>query len=136
MLVFLTDSSYSIIDMGKKKTIFNTNSIPERLKAIRASLKLSQRAFAKGVFVSQSYFADIEVGNRNISERVIHLISTQYRVNKEWLKTGKGDMFETSLTEVKLKNLSGTFLELDELLQDYLIKQANELLIIQKKKMK
>jgi transcriptional regulator with XRE-family HTH domain len=111
-------------------------SIPERIKAIRTALKLSQRAFAKGVFVSQGYFADVETGNRNISERIIHLISMVYKVNKEWLKTGKGEMFTTSMTEVKLEHLAGIFYELDELLQDYLIKQADELLVIQKKKMK
>jgi transcriptional regulator with XRE-family HTH domain len=110
------------------------NSIPERIKAIRVALKLSQRAFAKGVFVSQGYFAEIEVGKRAISERIIQLIVTQYKVNKEWLKTGTGDMFSASKTEIKLEYLSGIFSELDEVLQDYLIKQADELLIIQKKK--
>jgi transcriptional regulator with XRE-family HTH domain len=113
-----------------------TDSISERIKAIRSALKLSQRAFAKGVFVSQGYFADIETGNRAISDRIIHLISVVYKVNKEWLKTGKGEMFTTSMTEIKLEHLSGVFYELDELLQDYLIKQADELLMIQKKKMK
>jgi transcriptional regulator with XRE-family HTH domain len=112
------------------------NSIPERIKAIRGALKISQRDFAKGVFLSQGYFAEVETGNRKINDRIIHLISTQYKVDKEWLKTGKGDMFTTSMTEVKLEHLSGIFAELDELLQDYLIKQANELLVIQKKKLK
>jgi hypothetical protein len=41
-----------------------------------------------------------------------------------------------SMTEVRLEHLAGVFAELDELLQNYLIKQANELLEIQKKKMK
>jgi len=113
-----------------------TDSIAERIKAIRATLNLSQREFAKGVFVSQSYFCDIEVDKRKISERIIHLISVIYKVNKEWLKTGKGNMFSTSMTEVRLQHLAGVFAELDELLQEYLIKQANELLEIQNKKMK
>ena len=43
-------------------------------------------------------------------------------------------MFSTSMTGVKLEHLASVFAELDELLQDYLIKQANELLIIQKMK--
>jgi len=51
-------------------------------------------------------------------------------------KTGKGEMFVTSMTEVKLECFVGIFAELDELLQDYLIKQANELLEIQKKENK
>jgi transcriptional regulator with XRE-family HTH domain len=113
----------------------NSDSIAERIKMVRAALNLSQREFAKGVFVSQSYFCDIEVGNREISERIVHLISVIYKVNKEWLKTGKGAMFSSSMTEVKLEHLAGVFAELDELLQDYLIKQANELLEIQKTKM-
>lgn len=112
------------------------NSIAERIKALRTALKLSQRAFAKGIFVSQGYFAEIEIGNRDIGERIIQLIATQYKVNKEWLKTGKGDMFSASKTEIKLEYLSGVFAELDELFQDYLIKQADELLIIQKEKLK
>jgi len=57
-------------------------------------------------------------------------------LSKEWLKTGKGEMFLKSMTEIKLEYLAGVFAELDELLQDYLIKQANELLEIQKKKIK
>jgi transcriptional regulator with XRE-family HTH domain len=111
----------------------NPNQIPERIKAVRGALKLSQRDFAKGVFVAQSYFAEIETGKRIINDRIIHLIASIYKVNKEWLKTGKGDMFTQSMTEVKLEHLSGIFSELDELLQDYVIKQANELLFIQKK---
>ncbi|MDR2730268.1 MAG: helix-turn-helix transcriptional regulator [Treponema sp.] len=63
------------------------DSIAGRIKAIHAALNLSQREFAKGVFVSQCYFCDIEVDKRKISERIIHLISVIYKVNKEWLKT-------------------------------------------------
>ena len=117
------------------KTV-KTDSIAERIKAVRAKLNLSQRELAKGVFASPSYFCDIEVNKRQISERVIHLISVIYKVNKEWLKTGKGEMFSTSMTEVKLERFAGVFWELDDLLQDYLIKQANELLEFQKIKLK
>lgn len=119
-----------------KRMKAKTDTIADRLKAIRAALNLSQREFAKGVFVSQSYFCNIEINKQKISERIIHLISVNYKVNKEWLKTGKGEMFSMSMTEAKLENLAGVFSELDELLQEYLIKQANELLAIQKKKMK
>ena len=119
-----------------KRMKAKTDTIADRLKAIRAALNLSQREFAKGVFVSQSYFCNIEINKQKISERIIHLISVNYKVNKEWLKTGKGEMFSMSMTDAKLENLAGVFSELDELLQEYLIKQANELLAIQKKKMK
>ena len=110
----------------------DTGTIAGRLKAVRAALGLSQRKFAKGLYVSQSYFGDVELGNRRMSDRIIHLISTNYKVSKEWLKTGEGEMFLSPMTEVRLEHLSGIFAELDELLQDYLVKQANELLAIQK----
>jgi transcriptional regulator with XRE-family HTH domain len=122
--------------MGRSPKKVNEDSIPGRIKAIRTALHLSQRAFAKGIYVSQGYFADVETGNRAMSERIIYLISVAYKVNKEWLKTGKGDMFSTSRTEAKLAHLEEIFYDLDELLQDYLIKQADELIIIQKKKLK
>jgi len=110
----------------------DTGTIAGRLKAVRAVLGLSQRKFAKGLYVSQSYFGEVELGNRRMSDRIVHLISTNYKVSKEWLKTGEGEMFLSPMTEVRLEHLSGIFAELDELLQDYLVKQANELLAIQK----
>jgi transcriptional regulator with XRE-family HTH domain len=121
---------------GLGKVSMVSSSIYERVKAIRKTLKLSQREFAKGVFVTQSYFADVELGKREMSERVIHLISMQYDVNKEWLKTGKGEMFTGSLVKVQLGQLTTIFKELDELLQEYLLQQAQGLLKIQKNQKK
>jgi len=109
-----------------------TSTIAGRVKAARSALGLSQRKFAKSLYLSQSYFGDIEMGNRRISDRVIHLISANFRVSKDWLKTGEGEMFLGPMSEVKLEHLSGVFAELDELLQDYLIRQANDLLAIQR----
>jgi hypothetical protein len=77
----------------------------------------------------------VETGKRNLNERIIHLITTQYKVNKEWLKTGKGEMFSTSMTQIRLEHFTEIFENLDEMLQEYLIKQATDLLKIQKKKM-
>jgi transcriptional regulator with XRE-family HTH domain len=114
-------------------TNVDADTVATRIKAARVALGLSQRKFAKGLYVSQSYFGDIETGNRRISERIIHLISLNYNISKEWLKTGQGEMLASPAVQAKLQKLSGVFAELDELLQDYLIKQANELLEIQKK---
>jgi len=117
-------------ETGKK---VDTGTIAGRMKTVRAALGLSQREFAKSLYLSQSYFGEVELGNRRMSDRIIHLISTNYKVNKDWLKTGEGEMFLGPMTEVKLGHLSGVFAELDELLQDYLVKQANELLAIQRR---
>ena len=77
-------------ETGRK---IDTSTIAGRMKAVRAALGLSQRKFAKRLYVSQSYFGEVELGNRRMSDRIIHLISTNYKISKEWLKTGEGDMF-------------------------------------------
>jgi transcriptional regulator with XRE-family HTH domain len=107
----------------------------ERIKAVRTALKISQREFARHVFVSQSYFSEVETGERNVGRRIVHLIATEYNVNEDWLLTGKGEMFATSETDIRLRQLITVFYELDEMLQEYLLQQGKELLKIQKEKM-
>ena len=107
-------------------------TIQERLKEIRAKLNISQRDFAKHIYISQSQYAELELGKRNINERIIHLISIQYNVNKKYLKDGIGQMFSSNPPDYKLNELLNIFDSLDELLQDYLLLQAKEILKIQK----
>ena len=107
-------------------------TIQERLKAIRAELKLSQREFAKQMYVSQSQYAELETGKRNFNDRMIHLISVQFNVNKKYLKNATGEMFNTDPPDSRLNELLNIFDSLDEFLQDYLLVQAREILKIQK----
>ena len=109
------------------------NPINERLKAVRATLKLSQRDFSKGIFLEQSSYARIEQGTITLNERIIELICSKYNVNKIYLKDGKGKMFSGNPPDVKLEQLNRIFNELNGLFQDYLIIQAKELLKVQKK---
>jgi transcriptional regulator with XRE-family HTH domain len=107
-------------------------TIQDRLKAIRAKLNISQRDFAKRIYVSQSLYAELETGKRNLHERIIHLIAVQFNVNKKYLKTGAAPMFNTSPPDCRLEQLLEIFDSLDEPLQDYLLLQAQEILKIQK----
>lgn len=109
-------------------------ALHERLKALRTALQLSQREFAKRVYISQSFYAEMELGNRNINERIIHLIASHYNVNKDWLKSGAGAMFSAAPPDAKLEQLVEIFNKLDDMLQDYLLLQSKELLRIQKEK--
>jgi transcriptional regulator with XRE-family HTH domain len=108
--------------------------IKDRIKQIRTTLGLSQREFSKRIYISQSFYGDIELGNQNVNDRIIHLVSTQFNVNKEWLKSGKGDTFITSPPDIKLERLIEIYNNLDEQLQDYLLLQSDVLLKIQKEK--
>jgi len=91
---------------------------------------MSQRAFAKEVYVSNGYLADIELGHNEVKDRLVHLISTAFSVNKHWLMTGKGRMFN-STTEEKLERMTNLFNELYPEYQDFVLKQIDELIELQ-----
>ena len=99
------------------------STISTRIKAVRKALNISQRDFAKGVFLSHSFYAKIETGERNPNERVYELISNKYNVNKEWLKSGKGGMFSSTPPDVELNQLADIIKELDPLFREYIIQQ-------------
>jgi len=94
-------------------------------------LKLSQRQFAKRIFVSQTLVNEIELGKRKINARILHLISYKFNVNMEWLKEGGGDMFFDAPQDARLEHIIDIFHKLDKPLQDYLLLQSKELLKIQ-----
>ena len=105
--------------------------INERLKAVRTALKLSQRAFCKGIYTAQSVYARMETGESPINDRTIELICYRYNVNRGYLREGKKPMFSEIPADVKLDQLYKIFEELNGLFQDYLIIQAKELLKVQ-----
>ena len=64
-----------------------------RLKQIRKKLGCNQNEFAEKLGISVSNISSYEAGRRNPSDAVINLICEKFSVNKEWLETGKGEMF-------------------------------------------
>jgi transcriptional regulator with XRE-family HTH domain len=108
-------------------------SINARIKTVRKTLGLSQRAFCKGIFLSHSFYAQIESGTRKANERVYELISTKYNVNKDWLLTGKGEMFSGPAPDVELEQLIEIYKELDPLFREYIMLQIKQLLNVQKR---
>jgi transcriptional regulator with XRE-family HTH domain len=111
-------------------------SINVRIKAVRNALGLSQRAFCRGIFLSQGYYAQIESGIKKANERIYELISTKYNVNKDWLLTGKGEMFSGSTPDVELEQLIEIYKELDPLFREYVMLQIKQLLNVQKRSKK
>ena len=101
--------------------------IYERIKAVRAKLNISRREFAKRIFFSQSLYAEIELGRRRVNNRVIQLVASQFNVNKDWIKTDKGEMFVAPPPDIKLEQLTEIFLGLDDMLQDYVLLQSKAL---------
>ena len=105
-------------------------TVNERIRELRQTLKLYQRAFAKAVYVSNGYLADIELGHNEVKDRLIHLISNAFSVNKHWLLTGEGRMFN-STQEEKMERMTSLFNELYPEYQDFVLRQIDELIELQ-----
>ena len=69
----------------------------ERLKALRTSFGMSQEQFAKRLgFSTRGAVNNWEVGRGYPSAEMIDLICERFKVSKEWLETGNGNMFDES----------------------------------------
>ncbi|HBF4605154.1 TPA: helix-turn-helix transcriptional regulator [Clostridioides difficile] len=69
------------------------NTISERIMKIRAEQKLSQKDFGKVIGLSRSMISCYEKGLREITERSLNDICREFNINKEWLLTGKNEMY-------------------------------------------
>lgn len=66
-------------------------TVNERVKLLRSSLKLSQIEFAIEIGVSASLLSKIEAGEKP-SQHTVDLICEKYSVPETWLNEGKGEM--------------------------------------------
>jgi len=110
-------------------------TISKRLKHLRQTLKMSQVKFAKAIYISNGYIAEMETEHRKINDRIIHLISLTFGVSEKWLKTGEGEMFIKTTGE-KLQRMTGLFNELPPKFQDYAMQQIEQLLDVTTKDQK
>jgi transcriptional regulator with XRE-family HTH domain len=102
-------------------------TISKRIRHLRQTLNMSQVEFAKAIYISNGYIAELECEHRRVNDRIIHLISLTFGVNEKWLKTGEGDMFFKT-TEEKLQRMVSLYSELPPKFQDYVIQQIELLL--------
>ena len=70
--------------------------ISERFKQLRAELGKSQTEFGAGIGVSRSVINNIERGVTEPSDVFLNHICVVYNVNREWLETGDGELFDKS----------------------------------------
>jgi transcriptional regulator with XRE-family HTH domain len=102
------------------------------MKEARLALKLSQRTFAKGIFLkSAGYYGDIETRRLEVNERIIELVSSVYGVNKVWLKTGKGVMFSGKKVDTDLEEMTILFNQLNRHFKGYVLTQVKQLIKLQ-----
>ena len=111
-------------------------SVIERLKTVRHTLNVSQKVFAKSIFISTSHYACLESGHRRIKDSILDSISKIYNVNKDWLTNGKGEIFDTEPPDVKLEELISIYKRLNGHFQGYILDQVRHLETIQKNEKK
>jgi transcriptional regulator with XRE-family HTH domain len=107
-------------------------TVNERIRQVRKALKLSQAQFAKAMFISNGYIAELECGHKNANDRIIHFISVTFGVSEAWLKTGEGAMLCQAPDE-KLRRMTSLFNELPPKLQDYALAVIDQLAQLQRK---
>jgi transcriptional regulator with XRE-family HTH domain len=108
----------------------------ERLRTIRETLNLTQKSFAKSIFISTSYYANIESGQRQVFEKTIDSVCKVYNANKEWILTGKGEIFTTKPPNVRLQELIDIYQQLNPYFQGYIINHIRNLKKIQDNEVK
>lgn len=67
-----------------------------RLLEVRRFLKLNQEEFGKRVELSKPSISALENGTREITDRTVKLICSEFNVNEQWFRTGQGEMFVQS----------------------------------------
>jgi hypothetical protein ELI_1263 len=85
------------------------NEIKDRVKLIRTSKNLSQEEFGKALNLSRSAIAGYETGVREVTDRSINDICREFRINEDWLRTGKGEMISKMTSDEEFAFLVGSF---------------------------
>ena len=107
-------------------------TINERFTQIRRVLKKSPAAFADALSISRSYVYEIEKNRRVVNDRIIKLVSMTFGVNAQWLKSGKGIMFNDVEGETRRK-IEILFDKLRPDFQEYVLRHIDLLLELQDK---
>lgn len=86
----------------------------DRIKKLRKEyLKLSQKAFGEKIGLSESAISNIEKGRYNLTDPIKKLICSTWNVNKMWIDTGEGDVFNSDRS-AELAYLVGALLAEDD----------------------
>lgn len=80
----------------------------KRIKELRKELKLNQTEFAEAIFLKRAIISHYENGVNIPTNSIIAHICNAFNVNKDWLLTGKGEIFIKTAEVTKLEVLAPT----------------------------
>ena len=104
-----------------------------RLKTVRETLDLSQREFGEKLGVSRDVISNIEYGRVQPKELFLQHVCQLYKVNRHWLETGEGEMFDENPESDKFHEALTIFKSLRPEFQDYALEQIKRLAQLQEK---
>ena len=88
--------------------------INSRIFELRKFLKISQTDFGNGIGVSRGVIKNIDENKVEAKPLLIEQICKMYNVNKQWLLTGEGEMFNALTKNEQLAEFVGTVLGEEE----------------------
>lgn len=88
----------------------------ERITTIRKELKLSQSAFGEHIGVSRDVIKNIDnnIVDAETKPLLVQQICKEYNVNRTWLETGEGNMFNDLSRDAEIAEYIGTVLADEE----------------------
>ena len=93
----------------------------DRIRELRKSLKMTLKEFGDKIHLSLSAVSSIELGKVEITERVVSSILAAFpQVNADWLREGKGDMFQEASDKDQIVAMLGD-LELPEITERFAV---------------
>lgn len=84
-------------------------TISERIKKIRKDNNLSQLEFGKLIGLSESAICNYENGKREVSEQSVLSICREFKVNRDWLESEKGNQYMTEEINSLLASVKDTY---------------------------
>jgi len=99
--------SVSCQEVKTQKCVKVMSDIGKRIRELRKILGLTQEQFGERIGKSWRTIQDWEAGKSNIPDHTLKFISSTFGVSYEWLKEGRGEMWErrekTLLEELEVK---------------------------------
>lgn len=83
----------------------------EQIKELRKVLNLTLDDLGERLGVTKAAVSRWEKGERSISEQTIKLICSEFNVNENWLRTGKGEIFRKLTPYEEIENIVRNLLD-------------------------
>ena len=105
------------------------SDVSNRLREIRKYFGLSIREFSQQIYVSNSLYGSIEHGDRELSDRICQLIVSKFNVNKDYILTGKGSMFDADMPpDTRLNRILEIYNEVSDPLKEMILQMSRTIL--------